>query len=111
MIEVWNNFAEQKKNQVAEYHLLKQPFRFQNNCITLSLTNPVEEQMLQSIKVDLLTYLRDKLSNGFIMLESEMQHQQTKKIAYTNKEKYEALVEKNPLLKTLQEKLGLDPEF
>ncbi|HRE66554.1 MAG TPA: hypothetical protein PLM56_00325 [Cyclobacteriaceae bacterium] len=67
--------------------------------------------MLQSIKVDLLTYLRDKLSNGFIMLESEMQHQQTKKIAYTNKEKYEALVEKNPLLKTLQEKLGLDPEF
>jgi hypothetical protein len=111
LIQVWNEFAEQKKNQVAEYHLLKQPFSFQNNLITLTLTNPVEEQMLQSIKADLLTFLRDKLSNGLIQLESELLQQETRKIAYTNKEKFEALVEKNPLLKTLQEKFGLDPEF
>lgn len=67
--------------------------------------------MLQSIKADLLTFLRDTLSNSLIQLESELLQQQTRKIAYTNKEKFEALVEKNPLLKTLQEKFGLDPEF
>ena len=37
--------------------------------------------------------------------------QQSKKIAYTNKEKFEHLAEKNPLLKELKEKLGLDPDF
>ena len=29
----------------------------------------------------------------------------------TNKEKFDALAEKNPLLKKLQEKFGLDPDF
>ncbi len=108
---VWNDFAEQRKNQVAEYHLLKQPYAFQNNLITLTLTNPVEEPLLQSIKVDLLTYLRDNLDNSLIQLESVIARHETKRMAYTNKEKFEAMVEKNPLLKTLQDKFGLDPDF
>lgn len=108
---VWNEFAEQKKKQVAEYHLLKQPYSFQNNVITLSLTNPVEEPLLQSIKLDLLTHLRNNLENNLIQLNSTLTQHETKRMAYTNKEKFEALVDKNPLLKTLQEKFGLDPDF
>jgi DNA polymerase-3 subunit gamma/tau len=110
--QVWAVYSETKKNQMAEYHLLNQPFTFRNNIITLSLTNPIEEPILTSIKQELLTYLREKLSNSSLQVEGQMQEQQLgKKIAYTNKEKFDHLAEKNPLLKELKEKLGLDPDF
>ncbi len=96
---------------MAEYHLLKQTFSFSNNTVTLALTNPIEEPVLLSIKTELLTYLREKLANNAIQVDATMQEHQVKKFAYTNKEKFEVLVEKNPLLKKLQEKMGLDPDF
>jgi len=40
-----------------------------------------------------------------------MKESDKKKIAYTNKEKFDLLAEKNPLLKELKERLGLDPDF
>jgi hypothetical protein len=110
--QVWSAYAETKKNQMAEYHLLNQPFKFQKNIITLSLTNPIEEPILTSIKQELLTCLREKLGNSSLQVEGHMQEQQQgKRIAYTNKEKFEHLAEKNPLLRELKEKLGLDPDF
>jgi len=108
---VWNEFTEQRKNQLGEYHLLKQDYAFQNNVISLYITNPVEEPILLSIKSELLSYLREKLSNGLLQVEGIMQTHQTKKIAYTNKEKFDHLAEKNPVLLELKEKMGLDPDF
>lgn len=96
---------------MAEYHLLKQEFSFQNNVISLFLTNPIEEPLLQSIKSDLLAFLRNRIGNNALQLEGVMQEHQTRKIAYTNKEKFEHLAEKNPALYELKEKLGLDPDF
>lgn len=110
--QIWSAYAELKKDQMAEYHLLNQPFVLKENIITLTLTNPIEEPILNSVKQDLLSYLRDKLGNNSLQVEGHMQEQQQgKRIAYTNKEKFEHLVEKNPLLKELKEKLGLDPDF
>lgn len=96
---------------MAEYHLLQREFSFSNNVITLLLANPVEEPLLLSLKADLLTYLREKLNNSSIQLESVLQEIQTKRMVYTNKEKFEHLAEKNPHLKELKERLGLDPDF
>ncbi|MCW5911076.1 MAG: hypothetical protein KIT62_08375 [Cyclobacteriaceae bacterium] len=59
----------------------------------------------------MLTYLRDNLDNSLIQLDYKFADIETKRVAYTNKEKFDALAEKNPLLKKLQEKLGLDPDF
>lgn len=110
--QIWSAYAELKKDQMAEYHLLNQPFVFKENIITLTLTNPIEEPILNSVKQDLLSYLRDKLGNNSLQVEGHMQEQQQgKRIAYTNKEKFEHLAEKNPLLIELKERLGLDPDF
>lgn len=97
---------------MAEYHLLIQPFTFKNNLISLALTNAIEEPILVSIKPELLTYLREMLSNSSLKIEGVLAEQDnSKRIAYTNKEKFEHLMEKNPLLKDLKEKFGLDPDF
>ncbi len=109
--EVWKEYAEQRKNQVAEYHILNQTFIVKNNMITLLLNNPIEEPLLQGIKSDLVGYLREKLNNSTLQVEGELQQYNTKRKAYTNKEKFEYLLEKNPHLKMLQEKFGLDPDY
>jgi len=109
--QAWQEYAELRKDQVAEYHLLTQTYLLNNNIITLQLTNPIEEPLLQGLKSDLVAFLREKTNNSTLQVEGAMQQNNTKRKAYTNKEKFEYLVEKNPLLKELQEKLGLDPDY
>jgi len=109
--KVWKEFTEKRKNQLGEYHLLKQDYTFQNNVISLYITNQVEEPILLSIKSELLSYLRENLSNSLLQVEGIIQTHQKKKIAYTNKEKFDYLAEKNPALIELKEKMGLDPDF
>ncbi|GHM99520.1 hypothetical protein WSM22_10100 [Cytophagales bacterium WSM2-2] len=107
----WSDFAMQRKNQVAEFHLLSRTVDVQGSTVTVALANTVEEPLLQSILPELLTYLRGKLSNSSIKVESVFKKEDSKKIAYTNKEKFDLLAEKNPMIKELKERLGLDPDF
>lgn len=109
--EAWADFADLKKNQVAEFHLLSRQVDIKGSVVTVALANSVEEPLLQSILPDLLTYLRGRLSNTTIKVESVLQQTEAKKIAYTNKEKFDLLAEKNPILKELKDRLGLDPDF
>ncbi len=109
--EIWTEYAEVRKSQVAEYHLLNREFEFHNNQITIHLTNPIEEPLLLSIKANLVEFLRLKLNNNSIQVTSVLQEFQSKKIAYTNKDKFEHLAEKNPILIQLKERFGLDADF
>lgn len=109
--DAWAEYAEERKSQVAEYHLLNREIKFHNSQITIPLTNPIEEPLLLSIKSSLVDYLRKKLNNNSIQVISIMEERQSKKIAYTNKDKFEHLAEKNPLLNNLKEKFGLDADF
>jgi len=59
-----------------------------------------------------LLFLREKLNNSIIKIEGDLQKEKSgNNKLYTNKEKFEHLAEKNPMVKNLQEKLGLDPDF
>jgi DNA polymerase-3 subunit gamma/tau len=111
VMQAWRDFTELRKQQQAEYHLLNQPYTLKGNVIILQLTNPIEEPILQAIKADLVSFLRERINNSTLQVEGEMQQNNTKRKAYTNKEKFDYLAEKNPLLKQLQEKLGLDPDY
>lgn len=108
--KAWNEFAESRKNQVAEYNLMLREFNLAGSTIQLQLTNPVEEPLLAGIKTDLLTFLKEKL-NCEISIEGVLQKSTLKKIIYTNKEKFDHLVEKNPMLLELKEKFGLDTDY
>jgi DNA polymerase-3 subunit gamma/tau len=79
--------------------------------ITIHLNNAIEEPLLQSIKIDLITYLRERLKNNNLQLTAQLKEVTSTRMAYTNKEKFEAMMEKNPLLAQLKEKFGLDPDF
>jgi DNA polymerase III subunit gamma/tau len=106
----WNQYAESRKHQVAEYNVLLKEFTLEGNSILLQLANPVEEPLLADMKMNILTFLREKLDCE-ISLESVMLKSASKKVIYTNKEKFDHLAGKNPALHELKERLGLDTDY
>jgi hypothetical protein len=107
----WNAFAEQRKKFQAEYQLLSQPYQREDGLIVVELLSPVHETMLDNIKSELTAFLRDQLKNYTIQVTGRLQTGEEKKIIYTNREKFDFLVEKNPMLKELKDRLGLDTDF
>jgi DNA polymerase-3 subunit gamma/tau len=110
--KVWLEFAEQRKKFQVEYQLLLQPYTLEEQKITVMLYNHIQEGSLNNIRGELGAYLREKLRNGSIQVFGEfVKEGEAKKIIYTNREKFEYLVEKNPVLRELKDRLGLDTDF
>lgn len=110
--QAWNGFAETKKPYVATYHLLSQGFEFRENKVIVPLHNHFQETLLDEMKLDLLTFLRERLSNDTIHLGGEIKTVvEGKKVLYTNREKFDHLMEKNPVVKELKDRFGLDTDF
>jgi hypothetical protein len=91
--------------------MLKRGFEIKGKELIISISNPVEEPLLLSMKTDLITYLREKLGNSTIQVHGVLKVTSNTRMAYTNKEKFESLAAKNPLLTTLKDRFGLDPDF
>ena len=109
----WGAFAEKKKMEGKDsaYNLLQHDKRLEENKIIISLSNAVQIDLLDHFRSDLVNFLRHQLDNRRIDLEIEIPKEESKKMIYTNKEKYEYLVEKKPLLNELKNRLGLDTDF
>lgn len=107
----WSEFAEQRKKFQAEFQMLSQPFELRGKQIIVTLLSHVHESMLSAIKSELTAFLRDRLKNNTIIVAGELRSEDAKKVIYTNREKFDYLAEKNPLLKELKDRLGLDTDF
>ena len=80
--------------------------------IVVDLLSPVHETMLNNIKIELTTFLREQVRNSSIQVTGKLREEgQEQRIIYTNREKFDFLAEKNPLLKELKDRLGLDTDF
>ncbi|HKZ36948.1 MAG TPA: hypothetical protein VJ184_04810 [Chryseolinea sp.] len=108
---VWADFAEQRKKFQVEYQLLLQPFEIRENLVVINLLSPVQETMLSNFKSDLISYLRENLKNNTILVSGELRETDEKQRLYTPRDKFDYLVEKNPVLKELKDRLGLDTDF
>lgn len=91
--------------------MLLQPFDLQGNRAIMYLLNPVQETMLENMRAELVTHLRETLQNFSIQVVGEMREMEQKTMRYTPRDKFEYLVDKNPNLKELKDRLGLDPDF
>ena len=104
-------FAEQRKKLQAEYQMLSQPYDLKGNHVTIQLLSPVHETMLNNIRLELTAFLREKLKNSSIQVTGQLPTGEEKKVIYTNREKFDFLADKNPMLKELKDRLGLDTDF
>jgi len=96
---------------LAEYQLLKREFEWKDNKIIVTLNNPIEEPFLQGMRTSLIAYLRDKMSNSSLIVIGVMREiDSSRPMIYTNQEKFSYLLEKNPMLKELKDRFGLDAD-
>jgi len=71
----------------------------------------VQKDIFDKVRIELQKYLRDSIENDSLSLSVELIAEEANRKPYTNKEKFDHLANKNPALKMLKERLGLDPDF
>ena len=111
MITHWNAYTKIVKEQ-GKYNLLSHltmsvPI-LKDGMIHLEFPNQTIKLEVERDKFDLLTYMRKKLKNHSVDLVIDVNELPLKRYAYTDKEKYEKLVEKNPNLEALRNAFELD---
>jgi DNA polymerase-3 subunit gamma/tau len=109
---VWNEFAEQRKKLPGEYQLLTQAYDLRDKTVIIHIHNSVQDMMLNNMRQELSAFVRTKLKNNSIQIVGEIVKEDTnQKILYTPREKFEDLVEKNPILRELKDRLNLDTDY
>lgn len=80
----------------------------ENFQLYLAIENTIQENLINSIKPELVSFLRKELKNAKIQLITEITEKTTGRIIYTDEERYEELLKKNPSLALLKQKFNLD---
>jgi len=104
IIEVWDNYTniqeEKGRYNIASILRISSP-KFKNNTIIYSVPNNTTSLEIDSEKQNLLLFLRNKLESDIgLLIEIDKKMDENK--AYTNKDKFEVLKKKNPLINELR---------
>ncbi len=76
--------------------------------LVLEIENTVQEDLISTIKPELVSWLRMELKNSKIQLNTIITEKVKGRIIYTDGEKYDELLKVNPNLALLRQKLNLD---
>ncbi|QGY45449.1 hypothetical protein GM418_17750 [Maribellus comscasis] len=80
----------------------------ENYSLLLEIENTVQENLINSIKPELVSWLRKELKNSHIQLVTKITETIKGRIIYTDSEKFDEMVKKNPQLAVLKQKFNLD---
>ena len=107
-----NDFALmlKEKGLNAEASILLKGFEIQEGKMLFKLRNVLEEDLLNNLKQDLTKKLREE-GNPFIHITTVTEKDDSKKMLYTNKEKFDHILNKKPILKEFKDRFGLDTDF
>ena len=76
--------------------------------LLLEIDNSIQLDLINSIKPEIIAFLRRELKNSKIELIVEVTTEIKNKIIYTDNDKFDEMVKKNPSLKKLKQKFNLD---
>jgi DNA polymerase-3 subunit gamma/tau len=111
MHEAWKEYSTIVEDE-GQYNLLSHLSmgtpKLDGNLIHLEFPNHTIKLEVERAKHKLLGFLRKKLQNYDINLSIEVNETSEKRYAYTAREKFEKLKEKNPLIDTLRKEFDLD---
>lgn len=110
----YQNFVEQLKEQnkprIVATLSNKSPKISKDENTVLILENKTQETYFQEIKRDLVRFLRSKLNNYSLIIDTKIVAGSQQTEPYSPEEKYQYLLKKNPHLAELRDKLNLDLE-
>jgi hypothetical protein len=88
--------------------LNQQPTLSDHRTVVLKIDNRVQEELIRNHKPQLVAWLRRELRNSEIDLVTEIILEPTSRIIYTDDEKLDEMIRKNPELSILRERFQLD---
>ena len=107
--DIWYEYVDKQENKgrynIASILRISEP-EFKDNTITYSVPNNTAEIEVEQEKQQLILFIRRKL-NSRINISLKIDKSIDKKVAYTNKEKYELLKKKNPIIEDLRNQFKL----
>ena len=105
----WVAYAHKiEKNAYLQNIMLNNlPTKQENDFIEVGIHNPGMQEELFNNTVDILTFLRSQLKNSHIQLRVRMMKSNEKHLAYTPTEKYNHMLEINPLIAKLRDEFKL----
>jgi len=74
----------------------------------LDIDNSIQNDLINSIKPELVSFLRRELKNSKIEFTTKVTTQVKNKIIYTDMDKFDEMVKKNPSLRALKQRFNLD---
>ena len=115
LAEAWHNFRNKKLQEKISDSLkmvLKQELTRKGETeLEITISTEIERKFFQGAETELVQFLRKELGNDSITLVSTIKATEAKQRLYTDKEKFNYLSEKQPLLLKLKERLFLDTDF
>lgn len=111
MISAWKEYTDQVE-QDGKYNLLSHLTmgvpKLDGSLIHLEFPNETIKVEVERAKYELLGFLREKLRNYNVDISIEVNETIEKRYAYTPREKFEKLKEKNPMIEKLRKEFDLD---
>ncbi|MRT15948.1 DNA polymerase III subunit gamma/tau [Vitellibacter sp. q18] len=111
MLQAWNEYSATVEND-GKYNLLSHltmvPPKLDGTLIQLEFPNQTIKTEVEQAKYELLGFLREKLQNYEIDLAITVNETAVKRYAYSAREKFEKMKEKNPILETLRREFDLE---
>lgn len=111
MLDAWNEYNQKMSdegNHNLHSHLSMGVPRLEGTLLHLEFPNNTIKTEVERARHELLGFLREQLNNYNVDLSIEVNEAEVKRYAYTPKEKYEKLMEKNPLIEKLRKEFDLE---
>jgi DNA polymerase-3 subunit gamma/tau len=108
LTQVWQQYAAQESDIHVKNTLLNStPQKQDDHKIAIAVFNPTQEKALQDRMAEMKQFLAQQLHHSFLELNIHISEAKQDFKPYTNKEKYEAMAEKNPSIATLVQEFSL----
>ena len=111
---IWDKLIKdlEARRRFSEYVILNRKFTLKGTTIHLEVDNEIQIDLLTTtLRTEVLTFLRGKLQNSTIHLETVVAEEENTTLIYTQADKFKFLAEKNPALNELRSVLGLDYDY
>ena len=110
-VELIKYFKKLGKSNVALALEINSPKLLPDQVIHIYLSNAAQREIILDEKHTILDFLRKNLKNKTIEITLEILKNVQQKTPYTNKDKFNQMVETNKYLENLKQKLSLDTDY
>lgn len=105
----WKEFMEKMSDRPSLCSALSiLPEIIEDHKLLLRIGNSVQEEDIRLIKPELISWLRMKLRNSKIELTTRLEKIESERTFFSDTEKLQMMMQKNPILNELKQRFNLD---